>query len=89
LEHLALVLALRGDDARAVQIAAHADATLRSLGFEREITEKATRTRLDVLLAERLQSDQRTALETRGAAMSREEAVALALAALEEPSDFV
>ena len=89
LEHLALVLALRGDDARAVQIAAHADATLRNLGFEREITEKATRTRLDVLLAERLQSDQRTALETRGAAMSREEAVVLALAAIEGPSDCV
>ena len=89
LEHLALVLALEGDLARAVQLAAHADATLSNLGFEREFAEKATRTRLDILLAKRLPSDQRTAFETRGAAMSREEAVALALAALEEPLDSV
>ena len=89
LEHLALVLALEGDLARAVQLAAHADATLSNLGFEREFAEKATRTRLDILLAKRLPSDQRTAFETRGDAMSREEAVALALAALEEPLDSV
>ena len=87
LEHLALVLALEGDNVRAAQLAAHTDATLRDLGFEREFTEKATRTRLDTLLAERLPSDQRMALEIRGAAISREEAVALALAALEEPPD--
>ena len=89
LEHLALVLvlALEGDDARAAELAAHADAALRDLGHEREFTEKATRTRLDALLEKRLPSDQRTALETRGAAMSREEAVALALAALEESPD--
>ena len=87
LEHLALVLALRGDDARAVQLAAHADAALRDTGSEREFTEKATRTRLDAFLAERLQNNERRALETRGAAMSREEAVALALAALEKPPD--
>ena len=85
-EHLALVLALEGDHAGAAQLAAHADATLRSLGLEREFTEKATRTRLDILLAKCLQSDQR---EIRGAAITREEAVALALAALEEPPDGV
>ncbi len=89
LEHLALVLALGGDHARAAQLAAHADAVLRDLGSEREFTEKATRTRLDALLAERLPSDQRTALETRGAAMTREQAIALALAALEESPDSV
>jgi tetratricopeptide (TPR) repeat protein len=87
LEHLALVLALESDLARAVQLAAHADETLRNLGFEREFAEKATRTRLDALLAERLPSDQRESLETRGAAITREEAVALALAALEESPD--
>ena len=87
LEHLSLVFALEGDDARATQLAAHADATLRSLGYEREFAEKATRTRLDALLAERLPSDQRESLAARGAAMRNEEAVALALAALEEPSD--
>ena len=89
LEHLALalVLALEGDHALAAQLAAHADAALRKLGYEREFTEKATRTRLDALLAERLPSDRRTALETRGAAISREEAVAFALAALKEPPD--
>ncbi len=85
LEHLALVLALQGDDARAVQIAAHADATLRSLGLEREFTEKATWARLDAFLAERLPNDQRESFTARGAAMRNEEAVALALAALEEP----
>ena len=89
LEHLALVLALEGDNARAAQLAAHADATLRSLGLEREFTEKATRTRLDALLIGRHPSDQRTALETRGAAMRNEDAVALALAALEEAPDGV
>ena len=87
LEHLALVLALEGDLALSAQLAAHVDSALRNLGFEREFAEKTTRTRLDALLAERLPSNERTALETRGAAMSREEAVALALAALEEPSD--
>ena len=89
LEHLALVLALESDLARAVQLAAHADETLRNLGFEREFAEKATRTRLDALLAERLPSNERTVLETRGAEISREEAVALALAALEELPDGV
>ena len=87
LEHLALVLALEGDHARAAQLAAHADATLRDLGLEREFSEKATRSRLDAFLAERLPNNELTALETRGAAMSREEAVALALAALEKPPD--
>jgi predicted ATPase/class 3 adenylate cyclase len=87
LEHLSLVLTLGGDHTRAVQLAAHAEATLRSLGLEREFTEKATRIRLDALLAERLPIDQRESLETRGAAMSREEADALALAVLEEPTD--
>ncbi len=86
-EHLALVFALEGDLARAAQLAAHANAALRNLGFEREFTEKATRTRLDALLAERLPSDQRESLMARGAAMRNEEAVALALAALEEPPD--
>ena len=80
-------LALEGNLARAAQLAAHADAALRDLGYEREFSELATRSRLDALLAERLPTDQRTALETRGAAMSRQEAVALALAALEKPQD--
>ena len=87
LEHLALVLALEGDHARAAQLAARADATLRNLGFEREFAEKATRTRLDGLLAECLPNYQRESLMARGAAMRNEEAVALALAALEEPPD--
>ena len=85
LEHLALVLALEDDHARAAQFAAHTDTTLRDLGYEREFTERTTRTRLDALLDERLPIDQRRTLEARGAAMSTEEAVALALAALEEP----
>jgi predicted ATPase/class 3 adenylate cyclase len=89
LETLALVLALGGDYTRAAQLAAHADATLRDLGCEREFAEKATRTRLDGLLAERLPSDQRESLLARGAAMRNEEAVALALSALEEPPDGV
>ena len=84
LEHLALVLALEGDHVRAAQLDAHADAALRDLGSEREFTEKATRTRLDALLAERLPNDQRESLTARGAAMRNEEAVALALAALDE-----
>jgi predicted ATPase/class 3 adenylate cyclase len=87
LEHLALVLALENDHNRACQLAAHADAALCDLGIEREFTEKATRTRLDALLAERLPSDRHESLTARGAAMRNEEAVALALAALEEPPD--
>ncbi len=87
LEHLALVLVLEGDLACSAQLAAHADAALRDTGSEREFTEKATRTRLDAFLAERLSNDQRESLMARGAAMSREEAVALALAALEKPPD--
>ncbi len=87
LEHLALVLAFKGDHVRAAQLAAHADATVRKLGYEREFTEKATRIRLDILLAERLPSNDRESLTARGAAMRNEEAIALALAALEEPPD--
>jgi len=87
LEHLALVLAIEGDHRRAAQLAAHADATLRDLGSGREFTEKTTRTRLDALLAERLPIDQRKDLEARGVAMSHEQALALALTALEEPPD--
>jgi len=89
LEHLALVLALENDHAHAAQLAAHADAALRNLGSEREFTEKTTRTRLDALLAERLSSDQRESLTARGAAMRNDEAVALALAVLEELADGV
>ena len=89
LEHLALVLALENDHAHAAQLAAHADAALRDLGSEREFTEKTTRTRLDALLAERLSSDQRESLTARGAAMRNDEAVALALAVLEELADGV
>ena len=89
LEHLALVLALENDHAHAAQLAAHADAALRDLGSEREFTEKTTRTRLDALLVERLSSDQRESLTARGAAMRNDEAVALALAVLEELADGV
>ena len=89
LEHLALVLALENDHAHAAQLAAHADAALRNLGSEREFTEKTTRTRLDALLVERLSSDQRESLTARGAAMRNDEAVALALAVLEELADGV
>ena len=88
-EHLALALRFEGDHARAAQLAARAGAALRSLGYEREITEKATRMRLDALLAQRLPSDQRESLMARSAAMRNEEVVALALAALEEPPDSV
>lgn len=87
LEHLALVLALEGDYARACRLAAHADAALRALGIEREFTEKTTRTRLDALLAENLSPEQRVIIEARGAAIIHEDAVAFARAVLDEARD--
>ena len=81
--------AIEGDHVRAAQLAAHTDAALRDLGYELEFTEKATRAWLDALVAERLPSEQCEFPTARAAAISREEAIALALAAREEPPDGV
>jgi hypothetical protein len=69
---------------RACLLAAHVDVAMRDLGIQREFTEQTTRTRLDALLYQSLPSAERARLEARGAAMRTEEAVTLALAALEE-----
>ncbi len=80
LEPLALALAIGGDLARAATLEGYADAAGRAQGYEREFTEKTTHDRLMALLAERLTPDELPRRLAEGAALSPEDAVALALA---------
>ena len=82
IEHLALVLALRGDLARAATLEGYADAAFERLGFPREFTEATTHDRLTALLHEGLAPDELARLSAEGAALTPEAAIALAL---EEP----
>jgi len=79
IEHLALVLALRGDLGRAATLEAYADAVLQRLGLPREFTETTTHDRLTALLREGLASDELARLAADGAGLTREAAIALAL----------
>jgi predicted ATPase/class 3 adenylate cyclase len=79
IEHLALVLALGGDLARAAALAGYADAALRRYDYDGEFTERTTRDRLAALMRERLPSEERERHLAEGAALTSEAAVALAL----------
>ncbi len=79
IEHLALAVALRGDRARAAKLEGYADAAFARLGFPRELTEATTRDRLIALLRESLAPDELARLIAEGAALTPEDAIALAL----------
>ncbi len=79
LEHLALVIMLRGDAARAAVLEGYVDAAFERVDFEREVTEAMTHDRLMALLDESLAADERARLMADGAALALEAAVALAL----------
>ena len=81
-EHLALVVALRDDLARAATLEGYADAAFARHGTPREFTETTTHDRLTALLRERLALDELARLIAEGAALTPEAAIALAL---EEP----
>jgi hypothetical protein len=80
LEHLALGLALGGYMEDGASLAAYADAALRRRGYERHFTENTTRERLTALLHERFTPYALARLFLRGAALTPEEAIAIALA---------
>ena len=79
IQHLALVAARRGRLREAAKLISHVDAALARDGNEREATERATAERVWALLEAGLPEAERTALAIAGAAMTREEAGALAL----------
>ena len=79
IENLALVVALRGDRARAATLEGYADAAFGRHGFEREFTETTTHDRLTAILREGLKPDELARLTAEGAALTPEAAIALAL----------
>ena len=79
IEHLALALALDGDFARAAKLAGYSDFAFSRAGFERQFTEQTTRARLEALFRDRVTPEDLAQLYARGAAMTPDDAVALAL----------
>jgi predicted ATPase/class 3 adenylate cyclase len=79
IEHLALVVALRGDFARAATLEAYANAAFGRHGLPREFTETTTHDRLIAILREGLAPDELTRRSVEGAALTPEAAIALAL----------
>lgn len=80
IEHLALIAVLVGNVASGALLAGYVDAAHVRSGFRREYPERSTRARLEALLNERFGSDERVALFAQGAALSTNDAVAIALA---------
>ena len=83
IEHTALILALTGEFARSARLEGYAEAALQRSGFAREHTELAANDRLTRLLRGSLPADELERLTRGGAALSAEDAIALAL----EPID--
>jgi predicted ATPase/class 3 adenylate cyclase len=79
IEHLALAVALCGDQARAAILEGYTDAAFARHGFEREFTETTTHDRLTAVLRESLAPDALAQLTAEGAALTPEAAIALAL----------
>ncbi len=78
IEHLALTIALESDIRHATRLAGYTEAIFQRIGAVREHNEQTTRTRLEALLAKRLEPDERESLLAAGAALSPEDAFALA-----------
>jgi predicted ATPase/transcriptional regulator with XRE-family HTH domain len=79
IEHLALALALDGDFARAAKLSGYSDFAFSRAGFERQFTEQTTRARLEALFRDRVTPEDLAQLYARGAAMTPDDAVAVAL----------
>jgi ATP/maltotriose-dependent transcriptional regulator MalT len=80
IEHLALGLGLDGSISRAAQLAGYTEAALNRMGFyDREFTERRTRTRLETVLRERLAPAELAELIARGEALTADDAIALGL----------
>jgi predicted ATPase/DNA-binding winged helix-turn-helix (wHTH) protein len=80
LDHLALRAALVGRLADAARLTGYVDAVFTARGLVREPNEARARTRLDNVLGDRLDTNERAALMAEGATMSEEDACQLALA---------
>jgi tetratricopeptide (TPR) repeat protein len=79
LDHLALRAALVGRSADAARLAGYVDALFATKGVVRQVNEARARARLDRLLDDRLDTNERAALLAEGATLSQEEACRLAL----------
>jgi tetratricopeptide (TPR) repeat protein len=80
LDHFALRAALVGRLADAARLAGYVDAVFARRGVVRQANEARARTRLDHVLADRLNANERAVLMGEGAMMSEEDACRLALA---------
>ena len=85
IEHLALIVALCGDPVRAAILEGYAEAGFQRHGMLRQATEARTHGRLCALLRERLPPNERARLMAKGAALTAEAAIALALEEDEAP----
>ncbi len=81
-EHVALVLALRGDFARAATLEGFVGAAFERNGYLREFTEMTSHNRLTALLHAAVAPDECARQAAAGAALTPESAIALALDAV-------
>ncbi len=79
IEHLALAYALQNAPARAASLEGYVQTAFQRHGFVREYTETTTYKRLTALLSEGLAPDELARLTAEGAALTPEDAIALAL----------
>jgi len=79
IQHLALILSLRGDRKRAARLTGYVDATYRGLGNQREPTEEWGYQKLLSSLREELTSDELEAFMAEGAGWAEDEAAGEAL----------
>lgn len=80
LDHLSLRAALVGRPTDATRLAGYVDAMYATRGIVRQVNEARARARLDQLLHERLDANERAQLMAEGATMTEEDACRLALA---------
>jgi len=79
IEHLALVLALRGDYLRAARLEGYVAAAFQRQGYERVFTETQSFNRLTVLLLDKVAASELERLRAEGGALQTSDAIALAL----------
>jgi tetratricopeptide (TPR) repeat protein len=82
IEHAALTIALGNDLRSSAQLAGYTEAAFRRLGYQREYTERTTRTRLESLFYGKLTPMERDSLLGAGATLAPEDAIALAIESL-------
>jgi predicted ATPase len=81
-EHAALTVALSNDLESSAKLAGYAGAAFQRLGYQREYTERKTRTRLESLLSKKLGPIEHDSLLATGATLSPEDAIGLAIESL-------